>query len=849
MIRRLTAIVAVALLLTLVRWTAALADGNAQQAATDSTGAAPNSAPTTAASAPIGSPGDLDEIIVHGIKRGELIMPTTVTSGSAYGLDLGVMDTPRNNTVLSKVQIDALNVQNPGGFSSLTSSAYSDASFGQPNVPRIRGQYADMFYNGMRDSFTLNGYGAPISFNMVDSIDIIKGPASVQGGPGSGVGGSIDITTKMPSMTKFALTFDAEADTQQKRIVGFDVGGPLADNIAGRVSFTGNDSGSYYYDMFFHQQSLYAAIIDRISDRYTISVNGDITNTTYRENDGINRVNQGLIDNGTYLTGAPPLSDVEGYGTLVDMTGSTDLNRRILIDEPAGTGARSLHAMLQLIQTWKINDHFSVVNNTLYDYLNRYNQTEDYYADTAEGSYSIENKTDFKVDFNTGSVKSQVDAGFTYRYLHVLDIQNYNNEPVSVFDLSQNPNTWIFPASNQGPSGGAVPYLGAFGHPQYGVAADNFIVPDTSINSNLQDAAIFLEHRMQFSPQWSLLYGLRGDLVQLNDSDPLYAQVNADPVASGFEISGFPQSQHTAWYGLYNGNISLVYSPTERLSAYLTYNKAQYVLANDNDGSIATLGVDATTQLRQNTLLEEAGLKFDLLGKALFISTAGFYQERALPIGINSHTLAHISGAEIELNYQPDPHFFATASYSYLRTMLETPSGFWNFPAQPGYNIDGAGGAVVWQPGQDFRDPGVPEHLFNVLANYKLDNGWGFQGNLQVTGPITTTQGGAVNVAATEAAMQADFGPSSFTGLPAATVAAAYPTAIASGYYTPPTIPWQYTFNGAVFYNFLQHYTVKFAIYNLANHRNLENDYPYYGNDFLTILPPRSFDLTFSGKF
>jgi len=42
-------------------------------------------------------------------------MPTTVTSGSAYGLDLGVMDTPRNNTVLSKAQLDALDVQNPGG--------------------------------------------------------------------------------------------------------------------------------------------------------------------------------------------------------------------------------------------------------------------------------------------------------------------------------------------------------------------------------------------------------------------------------------------------------------------------------------------------------------------------------------------------------------------------------------------------------------------------------------------------------------------------------------------------------------------------------------------------------------
>ena len=206
--------------------------------------------------AAVGSSDNLDEIVVNGIRRGDLIMPTTVTSGSAYGLDLGVMDTPRNNTVLSKAQLDALDVQNPGGFSSLTSSAYSDASFGEPNIPRIRGQYADMFYNGMRDSFTLNGYGAPISFNMVDSIDIIKGPASVQGGAGPGVGGSIDIATKMPSMTTYAASGSVEVDTHQKRILNLDVGGPLANNVAGRLSFTSNDSGSYYYDMYFHQQSL-----------------------------------------------------------------------------------------------------------------------------------------------------------------------------------------------------------------------------------------------------------------------------------------------------------------------------------------------------------------------------------------------------------------------------------------------------------------------------------------------------------------------------------------------------------------------------------------------------------------
>ena len=817
-------------------------------------------AETTAAN----SSGELDEIVVNGVRRGDLIMPTTVTSGSAFGLDLGVMDTPRNNTVLSKAQLDALDVQNPGGFSSLTASAYSDASFGQPNVPRIRGQFADVFYNGMRDSFTLNGYGAPISFNMVDSIDIVKGPASVQGGAGPGVGGSIDMATKMPSMTTFATTASLEADTHQKRILSLDVGGPLSPNLAGRLSFTSNDSGTYYYDMYFHQQSLYGALLFQPTSNYKLAINADITDTRYRENDGINRVNQGLIDNSTYLTGAPPLSSVAGFGTEVDLTGSTVLNPRTLIDEPNGTGAHSVHAMLQIIQTWTLSDNFSIVNNTFYDYINRYNQTEDYYADTAEGSYTVENKTDFKGKFALGAVSNEFDAGFTYRYAHVYDIQNYNNEPVSVFDLSQSPSTWVFPAAAQ-IGGGAFPYTAAFGHTQYGfpgngsafggAPAGGVSYPDATIDSNLQDAAVFLEHRLTFSPQWSLMYGLRGDLVQLNDSDPLYSAAlaaYASPANYSFGEATYsetpPQSQHTSWYGLYNGNISLVYSPTDWVSGYVTFNKAQYVYATANDGAVGAINVPVLGQLRQGTKLEEAGVKFDLLGKALFISIAGFSQEREVSTGpsVNQESLAHITGAEFELNYQPSPHFFATASYSYLHTRLDTPAGFYNFPAQPGFNIDGAGTDLKFYPNQSFDDPGVPKHLINFLANYKLDSGLGFQANLQVTGPVQTTQAGYVDVAATEAAINNTFGFGSYSQ----SILNAIPASIvATGYYNPPTIPWQYTLNAGVFYTFLDHYTARLMIYNLANKVNWVNDNPFYGNDFLTRQPPRSFDLTLTGKF
>ena len=780
-------------------------------------------APATTATAPVTVADDLDEIVVNGIKRGDLVLPTTVTSTSAFGLDLGVMDTPRNNTVLSRAQLDALNVQNPGAFSYLTSSSYTDASFGVPNVPRIRGQYGDMFFNGMRDSFTANGYGAPVSFNSVDSIDIVKGPASVQAGPGQGVGGAIDVTTKVPGFTKFAGAFDVEADSQQKRRVVMDVGGPLASNVAGRLSFTSDDSGSYYNGMYFHQQSLYGVVLAELTPRYTVQFNSEFVDSRYRENDGVNRVNQGLIDNGTYLTGGAT-APISNFGTPVYFGGTTDLSDHTIIDEPPGTGAHAVHVNGQLIQTFKAADNFSVVNNTFYNYLNRYNITQDYFADTSKGSYTVENKTDFKVKFATGAVNQDIDAGFTYRYAHVEELQNFANEPVSAYDLSQSPSTWVFPSSLQA-AGGAVPFSAAFNKLEYGLPGRTAGFLNATIISNLQDAAMFIEHRIEFSRQWSVLYGLRGDVVQLNEADPLGG--------TGL-VNGLPQKESTSWYGLRNGNISLVYSPSSHVSAYLTYNDAQYVDPNSNDGAVGTFGVDPASTLRQDTRLEEAGVKFDLLDKSLFISTAIFKQSRAVPTGAGNlvQSLAHIRGAEIELNYQPDPHFFATASYSYLHTTLDTPASFWNYPAQPGLNYDGAGVLAVYQPNQTFLDPGVPQHLFNVLANYKHESGFGGQANLQVTGPIQTTQSGYLNIAES----------SSYLPVPASIVAN-------GGYYQSPVIPWQYTLNAAAFYSFQQHYTVKLSIYNLTDRHNLINDFPFYGNDFLTRVPPRSYDLTLSGKF
>ena len=71
----------------------------------------------------------------------------------------------------------------------------------------------------------------------------------------------------------------------------------------------------------------------------------------------------------------------------------------------------------------------------------------------------------------------------------------------------------------------------------------------------------------------------------------------------------------------------------------------------------------------------------------------------------------------------------------------------------------------------------------------------------------------------------------------------------ANGYYTPPTIPWQYTLNAGVFYSFLEHYSAKFEIYNLTNRTNWQAAPPFYGNDFLVRNDPRTFEVRLQAKF
>ena len=770
--------------------------------------------------------GDLAEITVNGVPYEETVLPTRLKSNSVYGLDLNVMDTPRNTTLLSTTQLQTLDIQDPRAFSYLTASSYTDSSYGAPNIPSIRGQPADVFINGMRSSFTEGGYGAPLNFDSIENISIIKGPASVIDGPGPGVGGQADFATKRPSLSKFQSSASVSVDSVRDRRWTLDVGGPIIpEELGARISYSGDYSDSYFYGHYFHRDAVYAAVRWTPNDNYSLDFNTEVNAEQYTENAGINRVNQDLIDTAQYLQGAPVGAAIYGFMTPVDLTNYVPFNTKVTIDQTPGTSARALKYNAQLIQTYRFSDSSSLQNNTFFDFLNSDNQALYYYADSTKDSFTIENRTTLThyfalpLGFGTGvaTFDNQIATGVSFRYAHVNYISDDSSEPPLAYDLTGNPAQWVFPAAQQAVDD-SYPYESANGRMQYGTPGRDLVNNGNSGVSDLHDLALFFQHRMEFTPQFSILYGARIDAVKNHTHDPFGdAQCNY--------CSGAPQIHTSGIYGLRNGNFSMVYKFRPWVSGYLTFDSTQSLNPNGGNGGINSYSTSTdSVLLRQDSYLYEAGLKLNLLDNKLFAGLAGFDQKRAVPTGaagtVTDH--ANIGGAEIELNYQPNRNLFATASYSYIKTTLSQPAAFYNYPAEPGLNYDGAGLLAVFKSGQVFDDPGLPAQIFNFLGNYKFDDGLGLRFGVQVTSPIETTTSGWLDLAAS-------------SSVPASIVAK-------GGYYQSPVIPWQYTMNVAVFYQ-SRNYTVTVSAYNLTDRLNWQSSPSFYGNDFLVRNNPRTLEL------
>jgi outer membrane receptor for monomeric catechols len=783
--------------------------------------------PTPAQAAAAPAPADdstvqMEKFNVNDVPIEQQILPTSRPFTSVFGTEDNILDVPRNVTIISRAQMDAIDIQDTTQFSKLTSSSYTDSNFGSPSNPSIRGQSSDVFMNGMRQRIGESGDGMPIDFNIVESINIIPGPATAVQGASAYVGGFVDMISKQPffDSTKGSISYTAGSyDTNRWTI---DIGGPISPTLAYRFSYSGEDSDGYYLDWIKQTTSLYGAISWRPTKNYEMFVMSKAFWADYRENFGINRPTQQLISNGLYVPGTNVNNGTTaGPGNLqnaLNVTGSdtVDFGTPVPVDyhETAQGPASHAHGMeynSQVIQTLGLTPDIKVVNNTMFSYTKRDTFNSDGYSEIVDPSWFIDNRTEVII---TKSFVT-VNTGLEEKYQSTRAYDDFFFEPVNVWDLSNRAyrsdlNSYLALVGGGGFEGMpvpgfqdryATPSLFTFG-PGSGNGGGTYTDGNDDTNVSSQAAVSpYFQATWKLAESWNLVTGARMDIMRVETADPF------NPGAEASLEVGEP-----------NLNVSLVDKVNPMMSAYLTYNYSQNYTGDLADGGGFGLYADPNgnptiprSLFSEQSQLVELGAKFQLLNDKLFISNDVFEQTRQNKPQGSPVIQYTFYGYELSLNYQPNKQFFATMGYSWINGSSPVTAATFPFQGYDTNQIPGGPPApyaptTTLQSSGRLRAPGQPLDTFNALASYTFPCGFGIESNVLVTSPMNNDYQGYL------------------------------------------VIPTQYSLDAEVFYKW-KTWEIRVSGTNVTNQHNWEPSVATYALEGIVPLPGAEMFVTLKYKF
>ncbi|WP_065979066.1 TonB-dependent receptor [Pseudoalteromonas lipolytica] len=211
---------------------------------------------------------DVERITVYD-KQNRVVLE----SGLATKSNMTLMETPAPVVVVDQALINsqgATNLQDLVRNISGVTQAGNNYGIGDNLV--IRGLGANYTYDGMYGGAGLgNTFNPTRSMTNVESVEVLKGPATGLYGMGS-AGGVINLIEKKPQFTE-KHTVSAELGQWDSYALGFDSTAALTDNLAYRVNAkTARSDG--YRDLKDDRDEIYAALKYVLSDKQDIMLSG-----------------------------------------------------------------------------------------------------------------------------------------------------------------------------------------------------------------------------------------------------------------------------------------------------------------------------------------------------------------------------------------------------------------------------------------------------------------------------------------------------------------------------------------------------------------------------------------------
>ena len=761
---------------------------------------------------------DLSRVVVEGLPLDETVLPTGRSVGSVTGDERTILETPRSVSVVTKAQMEARAISRATDFNQYAPGVYTPSRYGLANVPVIRGDLGEIYQNGQRTIYSRNALLA--SFNQVEAMDIVKGPGSAVYGPqGAAPGGYVNFVTKAPRFD----AFQGEVTTRWGTYVpggqsyftpewGLDVGGPISEKVAYRVSYLGREAEGYYRDTKDNRQDLFAALTWVPTEQWSIDWNAQFYTARFNEVVGINRVTQELIDDWQYIAGPvlpnpnrPSWAAPYQYALLDPANAErVKVYPWQTLNSPSDSAAGKKFSS-QMVATYAISDTARLVNRA-YGETQESRKISGYgYTEWIPENWMINDRLELHLDVDPEiagrAFPIRTISGLDVRYSELVSYQDFTAEPFFIHDVTQASGGFSVPGLAPGTSvagGYNVP-----GAPGYGG------VPWASVgsqDSTLLQTGFFTQWDIALGEKFNLLVGGRGDHFDAAAASPEFVEVARGALydASAERLRG-------------SVFVSGLYKWTPTFSSYATYNLAAAVAGSVNFGGVDGSGGNAGLEnsLGSESELIEVGSKASLFGNKVYVGAALFRQTRLAPQLVGGPIGIETRGVELEAFYQPDRNFNASANftledakqddYSYQQTW----SYLDGFPV--GFQVDGQSGTGVGSPNYNdaagrtrptgrVRAASVPRVMFNAYVTYQFDNGFGASLGPQVTGEQWQDQLGTLR------------------------------------------IPTQYTINAFLFYR-QPRWDVQINFFNITDERNWTSiDPSFAGND--VIFPEQPFRIS-----
>jgi len=700
----------------------------AQTPATDPAAPAPAAAPaasTTATDTSAAGPiTRMAAVNVNDVPVSEQVLPTVRPVGDVMGDDANIIDIPRSVSSVNAAWMRDRQVKNAMDFGQFSAGVYSAAQYGIPAVPFVRGDLGQLYVGGQIIPFTRNS--TPPSFNGVESMDIVKGPGSAVYGPqGEGAGGYVDFVMKQPYFDQFrgdvstTLGSWTSGHSYSQPEFSADVGGPISDKLAYRVSYLGRWGDGYYINDHDQTQDVYAALTYLPTNN--LKLEGWVQGYSDRTNEitGANRVTQAFIWKGDYIAGpaspvttgpnayfgyviAPPGAAVGSYGDYADgsysnVTAATahvvKLPAYDALIGPSDT-ARSKLIQGQLKATLQLDGDSKVINRAYFG-VGSSDKFETYgYDEYVPRQESLQDRLEFHEVFTVAGLENHLITGGDFRYQELISYQDFTTEPFSYYDLSTSLSNIYYPGYTlEGKTwGGGVQVPGAPGFSANGSS------PDTGGSSGNQwsyiyDTAAFAQDEIKYQ-QFSLIPGFRYDYMDANTANPPVVEQGYEAYYTYYPLTTpiyIPKGHsstllvtedgvtHPTYEG-YNVTghhsdpsyfLSLVYHLTDSASVYATYDRVDAILGSANFGGVNVNGTNANLKqsldnsLSTRSILYEIGYKESFLHNTLYTSVA-LFQQTKYGAELTGQTFPiKDSGLEVETVYQPTKNWTFNANFTY----------------------------------------------------------------------------------------------------------------------------------------------------------------------------------------